>query len=211
MRRSSFALALLVAMVVLVLPQVANAKEGVYSFRVITPSGKVGWVRGTAAKTWWVDYGKQANRGCSCASPDSAARFARNLLNRYSTHLQHWPAALEAWLLVSPNLGSLLYYPPNPHTWGTPIGLVLAPATHSGNGRRWDDWQVASTQMQNILRLALQKGTIITYSGSSAFPTGWALGGGLGAVLLAGLILGAWRRPERVAEHLRHSRYRFSP
>jgi hypothetical protein len=65
--------------------------------------------------------------------------------------------------------------------------------------------------MQNILQLALRKGTITTYRGSSAFPTGWAVGGGLGAVLLAGLILGAWRRPERVPERLRHPRYRLSP
>ena len=211
MRRSHFALALVVALLALVLPQLASAKESVYSFRVVTPSGKVGWVRGAAAKAWWVDYGKQASRGCSCASPDAAARYARNLLNRYSTHLQRWPAALEAWLLVSPNRGSLLYYPPNPHTWGTPIGVVVAPATHSGNGRSWDDWQVASKRMQNILQLALRKGTITTYRGSSAFPTGWAVGGGLGAVLLAGLILGAWRRPERVPERLRHPRYRLSP
>jgi len=211
MRRSHFALALLAAALLLVLPQTASAKEGAYAFRVITPSGKVGWVRGAAAKAWWVDYGKQAQRGCSCGSPDAAARYARNLLNQYSTHLQRWPAALEAWLLVSPNRGSLLYYPPNPNTWGTPIGVVLAPATHNGNGRSWDDWQVASKRMQNILQLALRNGTITKYRASSAFPSGWAVGGGLGAVLLAGSILGVGRRPERMVDRLRRSRYRLSP
>jgi hypothetical protein len=210
MRRLHFALALLVAGLILVLPQTASAKEGLYAFRVITPSGKVGLVRGEAAKEWWVDYGKQAERGCSCASPDAAARYARNLLNRYSTHLKNWPTALAAWLLVSPNRGSLLYYPPNPKTWGTPIGVVLAPATHSGNGRSWDDWQVASKRMQTILQLALRQGTITNYRTSSVFPTGWAVGGGLGAVLLVGLILGAWRHPD-IPTRLRHSRFRFAP
>lgn len=209
MRRSHFAVALFVATLMLAVPQAASAKEGFYSFRVITPSGKVGWVRGAAAKTWWQDYGTQARHGCSCASPDAAARFAQSLLKRYSTHLQNWPVALAAWLLVSPSRGTLLYYPPNPHTWGTPIGVLLAPATHSGNGRRWDDWQVASQRMQNILQLALRKGTITTYRGSSLFPSGWVVGSGLGAVLLAGVALGAWRRPG-LGTRLRRSRYRLS-
>ena len=106
----------------------------------------------------------------------------------------------------------MLYYPPTPLPYGTP-GVVLTPAAQGAHRRRWDHWQVASPRMQNILRLALQKGTVTTYSGSSAFPTGWAVGGGLGAVLLACLILGVWRRPdlpERLADRLRRSRYRLS-
>src|SRR5437660_3003190 len=50
----------------------------------------------------------------------------------------------------------------------------------------------------------------VRYGSSSAFPTGWAIGGGLGAILLAGVILAAWRRPrllEGLADRLRHPRF----
>lgn len=49
---------------------------------------------------------------------------------------------------------------------------------------------------------------------SSAFPTGWAVGGGLGVVLVAALSLGAWRRQdlrERLADRLRHPDFPLSP
>jgi hypothetical protein len=48
---------------------------------------------------------------------------------------------------------------------------------------------------------------------SSAFPTGWAAGGGVAAVLFASLILSAWRRPpllERLHSRQLRSRYRVS-
>jgi hypothetical protein len=37
--------------------------------------------------------------------------------------------------------------------------------------------------------------TVTSDPGSDSFPTGWAVGGGLGGVLLVGVILSAWRRP----------------
>jgi hypothetical protein len=49
--------------------------------------------------------------------------------------------------------------------------------------------------MQNILQLALERGTITTYGRSSAISAGWAVGGGLAAVLLAGFALGVRRHP----------------
>ena len=205
MRRSRFALASLVMLLMVVLPQAANGKEG-FRLRVVTPSGKVGWVRGSAADAWWQDYETPGKRGCPCTSADAAARYARTLFKRFTTPGHYWPVAYTAWLLSAPN-GSMLYYPPT-RTYGTP-GVVLTPAAQGSHGRRWDHWQIASPRMQNILRLALQKGTITTYSSSSAFPTGWAIGGGLGALLLAGLLLGAWRRPN-LSARLRTSRFRLS-
>jgi hypothetical protein len=50
----------------------------------------------------------------------------------------------------------------------------------------------------------------VQYGSASAFPTGWAVGGGLGAVLLVGLILGAWRHPD-IPARLRHARLRLAP
>ena len=51
--------------------------------------------------------------------------------------------------------------------------------------------------------------TVTPYTGSASFPTVWTVGGGLGAFLLVGLILGAWRRPD-LRTRLRPSRYRLS-
>src|SRR6266705_2308564 len=117
MRRSSFALALLVALLALVLPQAVSAKEG-FPLRVVTPSGNVGWVRGSSA--------------------DAAARYARKLFKRFTAPGHYWPVAYTAWLLSAED-GSMLYYPPTPLPYGTP-GVVLTPAAQGGHGRRWDHW-----------------------------------------------------------------------
>lgn len=211
-RRHGLAVGVLgAALLLLVMPQAASAKD-LEPFRVVTPSGKVGWVRGAAAKAWWRDYESPAGRGgCSCNSPDATARYANKLFT--SGPFSHWGGRwVKPWLLV-PTVGdseSMLYYPP---TNGA-RGVVFTPAVIGEHGRRWDDWDIASPRMQTILQHALQMGTVTTYTGSSAFPTGWTVGGALGAVLLAGLIFGAWRRPdlpERLARRLRHSRYRLAP
>jgi hypothetical protein len=209
MRSRRVVFALPVASMVLVLPQVASAK-GLEPLRVVTPSGKVGWVREAAAKAWWRDYGSgTGRRGCSCNSADATARYANKLFT--SGPLSRWGNGwVKPWLLV-PRVGaSMLYYPP---TNGAP-GVVFTPAVLGSHGRRWDDWDIASPRMQNILRLAVQQGTVTTYRGSSAFPTGWVIGGGLAAVLLGGLILGASRRqdlPQRLASRLKLLGFRLSP
>jgi hypothetical protein len=98
----------------------------------------------------------------------------------------------------------MLYYPP---TNGAP-GVVFTPAVVGSHGRRWDDWDVASPRMHRILNRAVQLGTVTTDTGSSAFPTGWAIGGGIGAAVLAGLILSTRRRPrllEGLADRLRQA------
>lgn len=193
------------ALILLAMPQAASAK-GLEPFRVVTPSGKVGWVRGAAAKAWWRDYGSGAGRrGCSCNSADAMARYTNKLFT--SGPFSRWGGVwVKPWLLVPAGGDSMLYYPP---TNGA-SGVVFTPAVVGSRGRRWDDWDIASPRMQNILRLALRQGTVTTYSGSSAFPTGWVVGGGVGAVLIAGLILGVWRRSSWLAGRIKHSRYRLS-
>jgi hypothetical protein len=51
----------------------------------------------------------------------------------------------------------------------------------------------------------------VRYGRSSAFPTGWAAGGGVGTVLLAGMIFAAWRRRPHLLQRLpkRHLRSRY--
>jgi hypothetical protein len=209
-RRVGLVLAVLgVAFLVLAIPQAASAK-GLEPFRVVTPSGEVGWVRGATAKAWWGGYADsaRAERGCTCGSADATARYVQKLFT--SGPPSDWGNKwVKPWLLVPTSGDSMLYYPP---TDGA-AGVVLTPADTGDSLRRWDDWEIATPRMQRILRRALQMGTASAYTGSSGFPTGWAVGGGLGALLLASLIVAAWRRPDasaRLPNYLRHSRYRPS-
>jgi len=67
--------------------------------------------------------------------------------------------------------------------------------------------------MQRLVTAALKQGTVSSYTGSTAFPTGWTVAGGLGAALLGILILSAWRRRAmlgHVADRVGHFRYRPS-
>ena len=205
-RRLCFAFALLVALLLLVLPQEASAK-GLEPVRVVAESGKAGWIRGASAKAWWVDFYAAHAGDCSCASADDAARFMYQLTGRwgsaFSTPDGGWPTAM---LVQAPHMIPMLYYPAG----GTAPAYLLAPGESGAGGRHWDRFHVVTARMQRIMTAALKKGTVTTYTGdSTAFPTGWALGGGLGAVFLAGLILGAWRRPD-LARRLQRSRYRLS-
>jgi hypothetical protein len=113
-------------------------------------------------------------------------------------------------LIQSGHSGPWLYYPASPTT----PPYVVSPAGLGKDGLTWDNWQVVTPRMQRIITAALKRGAVSTYTGSAAFPTGWVVGGGgFGAVLLIGLILGTRRRLplfERRADPLRHSRYRFT-
>ncbi len=191
MRRPRFALAFPLALLLLVLPQSASAKDGLDVFRVVTPAGKVGVVRGQAAVAWWHDYETPGKRACAaCATVDATSRYERKLARRFSNASDAWPVGHKAWLLSAvAHWGTMLYYPPTP---GIP-GVVLSPAARGPRG--WPvHWEIASSRMESILRLALRKGTVTTYRNSSTFPTGWAVGGGLAGVALAAAILAAWRR-----------------
>ena len=111
-----------------------------------------------------------------------------------------------AMLVQAGHTAPMLYYPPSR---STPPYLVT-PAAQGAHGLRWDDWHVVTPRMHRIMTAALKNGTVTSYTGgSTAFPTGWAVAGGIGAVLLAGLMVGAWRRPD-LAARLRPSRYRLS-
>jgi hypothetical protein len=203
MRRSHFAFAVLVALLVLVLPQVASGK-GLEPLRVVTLSGKVGWIRGASAKAWWTDYYGPPGSTCPCGSPNEVARFANRVMGRADWKSSSDGSWAPAMLVQAGHTAPMLYYPASD---STPPYLVR-PADRGAHGLRWDTWQVVTPRMQRIMTAALRDGTVSTYTGSPAFPMGWVVGGGLGAVLLAAFVLGAWRRPRRLeglTERIRHT------
>jgi hypothetical protein len=210
MRRSRFALVLLMAMAVLVLPQAANAK-GNEPLRIVAHSGKVGWIRGAAATAWWADYDTTHKGSCACDSAAAAAVFMSRLVHRWGSAFNHsdgsWPPAM---LVQAGHTIPMLYYPAG----GTAPPYLLAPGEIGRGGIQWDDWHVVTPRMQRLITAALRKGSVSAYTGSTVFPTDWAIGGGLAAVLLVGLIVGAWRSPdlpERLASRLGLPGFRLSP
>jgi hypothetical protein len=190
MRRSHFALAILVALLVLVLPQAASAK-GLEPLRVVTLSGKVGWIRGASARAWWTDYYDQHGGTCPCGSPDEVARFANRVMGRVDWKAYPDGSWAPAMLVQAGHTAPKLYYPAS----GSTPPYLVTPAARGANGLRWDEWQVVTPRMQRIMTAALRDGTVSDYTGSTSFPTGWAVGGGLAAVLLAGFALGVRRHP----------------
>jgi hypothetical protein len=209
MRKLHVALAVLIAVLVLALPQVANAKEA-GPVRVVSESGRVGWIKGASARAWWTDLNRWHSGSCVCNSPDAAARFVNRIMQRarWKSHLDGgWPTGML--LIQSGHSGPWLYYPAS----RTTPPYLVAPAALAKHGREWADWEVVTPQMQRLITSALKKGTASTHTGSSGFPTGWAVGGGLGTLLLASLIVAARRRRDvsaRLSDHLRRSRYRPS-
>jgi hypothetical protein len=192
------------ALLVLVLPPAANAK-GNEPIRIVAQSGKVGWIRGAAATAWWADYDTTHPGSCACDSAAAAAVFMSRLVHRWGSAFNHsdgsWPPAM---LVQAGHMIPMLYYPAG----GTAPPYLLAPGEIGRGGIQWDDWHVVTPRMQRLITAALRKGTVTTYTGSATFPTGWAIGGGFGAALLAGLILSARRRPrllEGLADRLRHA------
>lgn len=194
MRRSHFALALLVALLVLVLPQAASAKGGASVIRVAAESGKVGVIRGASARAFLIDLDNAHRGSCPCGSADAAAKFVHRLMarQRWKTYEDGgWPRGIL--LIQWGHSGPWLYYPAS----RTTPPYMVAPAGIGTARLTWDSWRVVTARMQRIITAALKQGTVSTYtgSGSSAFPTGWAVGGGVAGLLLAGLILDVWRRP----------------
>jgi hypothetical protein len=190
MRRVCFALTLLASIAALVLSPLAAAKDS-GPVRVVTESGKVGWIRAASARAWWSDLESAQPQSCVCSSADAAARFASRVMGRarWPFHPDgDWPAGVM--LIQSGHSAPWLYYPAS----RTTRPYLVSPATLGADPLRWDDWRVVTPRMQRIITAALSKGTVSTYVGSSGrFPTGWAVGGGI-AVLLLALTLAARRR-----------------
>lgn len=204
MRRSLPALASVVALLVLLLPQTASAK-GNEPIRIVAQSGKVGWIRGAAATAWWADYDTTHPGSCACDSAAAAAAFMSRLVHRWGSAFNHsdgsWPPAM---LVQAGHMIPMLYYPAG----GKAPPYLLAPGEIGRGGIQWDDWHVVTPRMQRLITAALRKGSVTSATGSSTFPTGWAIGGGIGAALLAGLILSTRRRsrlPEGLADRPRHA------
>jgi hypothetical protein len=184
----------------------ANAKEQ-GPIRVVAESGKVGWIRGDATRAWWtdLDYGNPSS--CACDSPTAVGKFEQRLFGRarWTSHEDgSWPTGML--LIQSGHSAAWLYYPAS----RTTPPYLIAPGGLGSQHIRWDSWERVTPRMQRLIEAALKSGSISTYIRSDGFPTGWAIGGGLGAVLLVGLILGAWRRPD-VPARLRRSRFRSAP
>lgn len=200
MPRSLLALASVMAVLALALADEVTAKDS-GPVRVVSESGKVGWIRGASATAWWAGLESAQQRSCVCNSADTAAKFASRLMGRarWTSHQDgDWPTGVM--LIQSGHSAPWLYYPAS----RTTPPYLVSPATLGVDPFRWDNWRVVTPRMQRIITAALAKRTVSTYRGpSSGFPTGRAVGGGIG-VLLVVLTLVAWRR--RLAQQVRGSR-----
>jgi hypothetical protein len=210
MMQSRLLIGVAVASVALASTATAYGK-GSDPIHIVAESGKVGWIRGAAAKMWWADFAKGQPADCTCNSPDAAAKFLTRLTGRWRGLGGGWPMGM----LVqagghAPFDAPMVYYPAS----GTAPPYLVIPGGLGGGRRTWDDWRVVTPRMQRLMTVALKKGTVTTYTGSTSFPTGWLVGGGLGAVLLAGLILATRRQPrlfKRLVVRLPDFRHRLSP
>jgi hypothetical protein len=136
--RARIVVGMAVAVVALAAASPAWAK-GDIPFRVVTPAGKVFWVRGTAAKVWWHDW--EHARSCMCTSPSESAIWAQRVANAWGSH-PPTPYVLE------PKIGLVtLVYPASGHATAyglTPDGLDSAT-------RDWNMWFFPTSQMLDIL------------------------------------------------------------
>ena len=189
MRRLRVAPALLALVLVLGLPPAASAKEE-GPIRVVAESGKVGWIRGASARAWWAElYPSRPHAdsdSCSCDSPGDVAKFEQRFLGRarWKAHEDGgWPTGML--LIQSGHSAAWLYYPAS----RTTPPYLVAPGGLGKEHLRWDNWRVVTPRMQRIIAAALKHGSVSTYTGSAGFPTGWVVGGALGGLALAGLLL----------------------
>jgi hypothetical protein len=204
--RQRVLIGVVVLMVALASAATASGKdEG--PVRIVAESGKVGWLRGASANAWWTDlYGGRSGVWCACSSPTEVSKFEQRVFGHARWKVDEdgsWPTGML--LIQSGHSAAWLYYPAS----RTTPPYLVAPAGSGSQHLRWDDWRRVTPRMQRLITAALKQGTVTTYTGgSTAFPTGWAIGGGLGA-LLVGLILSVWRTPS-LARALKHARYRPS-
>jgi hypothetical protein len=175
--------------VLLVAPPASAKEEG--PIRVVAESGKVGWIRGASAKAWWADLYPSLPRAqsgsCTCDSPREVAKFEQRFLGRARWKVHDdggWPTGML--LIQSGHSAAWLYYPAS----RTTPPYLVAPGGVGKEHLRWDEWRMVTPRMQRIVAAALRHGSISTYTGgSTAFPTGWVVGGSLGGLVLAGLVL----------------------
>ena len=127
-----------VAVVALATASPAWAK-GDIPFRVVTPTGRVFWVRGEAARVWSQDLAHA--RSCMCQSPGDAARWSQRVALQWDGN------------------------PPTPYVLEPKIGLVTLVYAASGNApaygltpdalgsatRDWNMWFFPTKQMLGIL------------------------------------------------------------
>jgi len=136
--RARIVVGVAVAVVALAAASPAWAK-GDIPFRVVTPAGKVFWVRGVAARVWSQDWAHA--RSCMCQSPTDSARWAQRVA-------QQWDGNPPTPYVLQPKIGLVtLVYPASGHAQAyglTPDGLGSAT-------RDWNMWFFPTSEMLDIL------------------------------------------------------------
>ena len=178
--RAQIVVGVAVAIVVLAAASPAWAK-GDIPFRVVTPSGKVFWVRGAAAKVWWHDWAHA--RSCMCVSPSDSARWARRVARA-------WGGNPPTPYVLEPRIGLVtLIYP----AAGRAPAYGLTPNALGSNTRAWNMWFFPTKQMQRILASgSTTAANIAAAPAPAATPTGsvtWVWIGIAGAVALCTAVI----------------------
>jgi hypothetical protein len=185
--RARIVVGILTAVVALAVASPAWAK-GDIPFRVVTPSGKVFWVRGQAAKVRWHDW--EHARSCMCTTPADSARWAQRVA-------QAWGGNPPTPYVLEPQIGLVtLVYPASGHApaYGlTPDGL--------GTARRdWNMWLLPTKQMLGILAsgstAATNRAATLSPPSTSSESITWPLVG-IAAVVAACAALIALPRTRR--------------
>jgi hypothetical protein len=136
--RARTVVGVVVAVVALAAASPASAK-GDIPFRVVTPAGKVFWVRGVAARVWSQDWAHA--RSCMCQSPVDAARWAQRVA-------QQWDGNPPTPYLLEPKIGLVtLVYPSSGHA----PAYGLTPDALGSATRDWNMWFFPTKQMLGIL------------------------------------------------------------
>jgi hypothetical protein len=113
--------------------------KGDIPFRVLTPAGKVFWVRGVAAGVWSQDWAHA--RSCMCQSPADAARWAQRVARQ-------WDGNPPTPYVLEPKIGLVsLVYPASGHA----PAFGLTPDALGSATRDWNMWFFPTKQMLRIL------------------------------------------------------------
>jgi hypothetical protein len=179
--RAQIVVGVVVAVVSLATASPAWAK-GDIPFRVVTPAGKVFWVRGTAAKVWWHDW--EHARSCMCTSPSDSALWAQRVA-------QAWGGNPPTPYVLEPKVGLVsLVYPASGHA----PAYGLTPDALGSATRDWNIWFFPTKQMLGILAsnstTAANRAATLSHSSTAGESITWVWVGIAGALAaLASLVV----------------------
>ena len=156
--------------------------KGDIPLRVVTPAGKVFWVRGVAARVWSHDWAHA--RSCMCQSPTDSARWAQRVA-------QAWGGNPPTPYVLEPKIGLVtLVYPASGHA----PAYGLTPDALGSATRDWNMWFFPTTQMLGILAsgttTAANRAATPSHSSTAGESMTWMWAGIAGALAaLASLIV----------------------